>query len=73
MLVKDPNAIVDKWGRRPSDRSLGELLDGGVLMLDKPAGPTSHQVTAWAKTRHSDKVDPLTDDELKELKQLMLE
>ena len=49
MLVKDPNTIVDKWGRRPSDRSLGELLDGGVLMLDKPSGPTSHQVTAWVR------------------------
>jgi hypothetical protein len=49
MLVKDPKAVPDKWGKRPSDRTVGELLEGGVIALDKPSGPTSHQVTAWAK------------------------
>ncbi len=49
MLVKDPKAIPDKWGKRPSDRSVGELLDAGVVALDKPRGPTSHQVTSWAR------------------------
>jgi len=49
MLVKDPDAIPDKWGKRPSDRSVGELLQGGVIILDKPSGPTSHQATAWAR------------------------
>lgn len=43
MAVKDPSAVRDRWGRRPSDRSTGELLSAGVLVLDKPAGPTSHQ------------------------------
>ncbi|MGQ9582282.1 MAG: RNA-guided pseudouridylation complex pseudouridine synthase subunit Cbf5 [Thermoplasmatota archaeon] len=36
-------------GSRPSDRSVGELLKCGVVVLDKPAGPTSHQVAAWAR------------------------
>jgi len=49
MLVKDENAMSDRWGKRPSDRSIGELLEAGVIALDKPCGPTSHQVTAWAK------------------------
>lgn len=49
MLIKDPDTVPDKWGVRPSDRSLGELLRGGVIALDKPPGPTSHQVTAWAR------------------------
>ena len=49
MLVKDGNAMSDRWGKRPSDRTVGELLEAGVIALDKPAGPTSHQVTAWAK------------------------
>jgi len=49
MLIKDPNAIPDKWGKRPSDRSVGELLRGGVIILDKPSGPTSHQATAWVR------------------------
>ena len=49
MLVKDGNAMSDRWGKRPSDRSVGELLESGVIILDKPSGPTSHQVTAWVK------------------------
>ena len=49
MLVKDPDSIPDKWGKRPSDRTVGELLSGGVIILDKPPGPTSHQATAWAR------------------------
>ena len=49
MLIKDPNTIKDRWGKRPSDRTMGELLDAGVVALDKPRGPTSHQVTAWAR------------------------
>ena len=49
MIVKDPDTIPDKWGKRPSDRSVGELLKGGVLILDKPSGPTSHQATAWVR------------------------
>ena len=48
-MIKDPNAIPDKWGKRPSDRSVGELLKGGVIILDKPSGPTSHQATAWVR------------------------
>lgn len=65
MLVKDPDAIPDKWGKRPSDRSVGELLKGGVLILDKPSGPTSHQATAWvrdavkgSKIGHGGTLDP---------------
>ena len=57
MLVKDPDTIKDRWGKRPSDRSVGELLSAGVIALDKQSGPTSHQVTAWAKKAiHADRV-----------------
>ena len=57
MIVKDPDAIPDKWGKRPSDRTVGELRRGGVIILDKPSGPTSHQATAWARDAlHLDKV-----------------
>ncbi|MGE4213132.1 MAG: RNA-guided pseudouridylation complex pseudouridine synthase subunit Cbf5 [Candidatus Methanomethylophilaceae archaeon] len=49
MLVKDPDTVQDRWGKRPSDRSVGELLQAGVITLDKPSGPTSHQATAWAR------------------------
>ena len=47
--MKDPDTIKDRWGKRPSDRSVGELLQAGVLALDKQSGPTSHQVTAWVR------------------------
>ena len=57
MLIKDPKALPDKWGKRPSDRTVGELLQAGVIALDKPRGPTSHQVTAWVRDAlHVDKV-----------------
>ena len=49
MLIKDPDAIPDRWGKKPSDRSIGELLSAGVVILDKPSGPTSHQATAWVR------------------------
>lgn len=65
MLIKDKDAIPDKWGKRPSDRTLGELLSGGIIILDKPSGPTSHQATAWArdalhmeKAGHGGTLDP---------------
>ena len=38
-----------------------------------PGKTINEQVTAWAQTRHSPEVEPITDDELKELKELMLE
>ena len=57
MLTKDPKALPDKWGKRPSDRTVGELLQAGVIALDKPRGPTSHQVTAWVRDAlHVEKV-----------------
>lgn len=36
-------------GKAPSERSIEEHLRLGVVNLDKPAGPTSHQVVAWLK------------------------
>jgi hypothetical protein len=43
------------------------------LRTFSPTGDIQEQVTAWAKTRHSYSVDPLTDSEIAELKQLLLE
>ncbi|MFB6131629.1 MAG: RNA-guided pseudouridylation complex pseudouridine synthase subunit Cbf5 [Salinigranum sp.] len=33
----------------PEDRSVGELLSFGVVNLDKPPGPSAHQVTGWVR------------------------
>jgi tRNA pseudouridine(55) synthase len=38
-----------KVGKSPKDRNVSELLDLGIINLDKPANPTSHEVTAWVK------------------------
>jgi len=43
---KEPEA---RYGKRPEARTIEELLMWGVINLDKPAGPTSHQVVAWVK------------------------
>ena len=33
----------------PTERSLAERLEFGVVCIDKPAGPSSHQVAAWVR------------------------
>ena len=38
-----------------------------------PGKTIQEQVTAWAKTKHSDEVNPLTDSEIEELKKLLLQ
>lgn len=65
-LVKvDDDVTDDKYGYYPDKRPIKELLDYGLITLDKPAGPTSHEVVAWvkrilniAKAGHSGTLDP---------------
>ena len=38
-----------KYGCPPYDRNITELLDSGIILVNKPSGPTSHQLTAWAR------------------------
>ncbi|WP_323675655.1 RNA-guided pseudouridylation complex pseudouridine synthase subunit Cbf5 [Halorubellus sp. PRR65] len=40
--------------RAPEDRSPAELLAFGVVNLDKPPGPSAHQVAAWVRDAASD-------------------
>ena len=49
----------------PEDRSLDALLSFGVVNLDKPPGPSAHQVTGWVRdmagldrAAHSGTLDP---------------
>jgi H/ACA ribonucleoprotein complex subunit 4 len=37
------------YGKRPEERSIRELLSSCCINLDKPAGPTSHQVDSWVR------------------------
>jgi H/ACA ribonucleoprotein complex subunit 4 len=38
-----------KHGHEPRARPIKEHLEYGAVILDKPSGPTSHQVAAWAR------------------------
>lgn len=38
-----------KWGKKPSERSLDEHLRYGIALVDKPRGPTSHEVSSFVK------------------------
>ncbi|MFH1400984.1 MAG: RNA-guided pseudouridylation complex pseudouridine synthase subunit Cbf5 [Nanoarchaeota archaeon] len=54
-----------KFGVDPYKRSIPDLLQNGIINIDKPSGPTSHQVSYYvreivgvAKTGHSGTLDP---------------
>ncbi|AGB16660.1 rRNA pseudouridine synthase, putative [Halovivax ruber XH-70] len=40
----------------PDDRSIASLLSFGVVNLDKPPGPSSHQVSAWIRDAVDDRL-----------------
>jgi H/ACA ribonucleoprotein complex subunit 4 len=49
-IILDAEAKTsDKHGSPPSQRSIDELLSSCYLVMDKPAGPSSHQASAWAR------------------------
>ncbi len=64
VLVKVEDSTDLQYGCQPDKRPIEELLTKGVINLDKPRGPTSHQVAAWVKeilrvkTGHGGTLDP---------------
>ncbi len=48
-LIKATATTNVHYGKAPSERTIRELLQNGFISLDKPSGPTSHQVVAWVK------------------------
>jgi len=48
-LVKKKSKSSSKYGKNPSERTVEELLNNCFINLDKPEGPTSHQVDSWVK------------------------
>ncbi len=49
VLEKSPKTNPS-FGCKPQDRTLDELLECGVILVDKPPGPSSHQLAAWSRT-----------------------
>jgi len=64
-LVKSKVKTSPSFGKKPADRTIKELLECGFIILDKPNGPTSHQIDSWVreifgieKVGHSGTLDP---------------
>jgi len=49
ILIRAEEETDPNYGKPPSERSVEELIETGVINLDKPVGPSSHEVTAWIK------------------------
>lgn len=49
LLVKAEGKTNPRYGHEPEQRPAEEHIRYGVINLDKPAGPTSHEVAAWVK------------------------
>ncbi|OGS41742.1 MAG: tRNA pseudouridine(55) synthase TruB [Euryarchaeota archaeon RBG_16_62_10] len=65
MFIKSKRPISSGRGRPPGERTVEELVREGVVVVDKPSGPTSHQVTSWvagmfgaSKAAHGGTLDP---------------
>ncbi|MFZ0326470.1 MAG: RNA-guided pseudouridylation complex pseudouridine synthase subunit Cbf5 [Nitrososphaeraceae archaeon] len=61
----DDDITSEKYGYYPDKRPISDLFQYGVILLDKPPGPTSHEVVAWTKrllgiekAGHSGTLDP---------------
>ncbi len=48
-LVRDAEASISIYGTYPGSRSIEELIKNGIVVIDKPPGPTSHTVDSWVK------------------------
>jgi len=49
LIRKSEESTDPKHGHEPTQRPIREHIRFGIINLDKPAGPSSHEVTAWAK------------------------
>ncbi len=65
LIVKAEEPTDDSYGSAPRNRTIPALLNYGLIPLDKPRGPTSHEVVSWVrkmlnveKAGHSGTLDP---------------
>ena len=64
-LIMSKSTTDSSFGVKPYERPIEEHIDKGVINLDKPSGPTSHEVDSWVrrilkseKTGHGGTLDP---------------
>ncbi len=65
LLIKKEAETSEKFGKSPDHRPISELVKSAIVNIDKPKGPTSHQVSAYvqkimglSKAGHSGTLDP---------------
>ncbi len=65
LLIKAEDTTNPNYGQAPYQCSIEELIHSGIINLNKPSGPTSHEVTSWVKkilhvdkAGHSGTLDP---------------
>lgn len=49
IITKKHEETYPGWGCNPEERKIEDYIAYGVINLDKPPGPTSHQVSDWVK------------------------
>lgn len=65
IILKRKAETSDRYGTFPEKREIKELINYGIVNIDKPPGPTSHQVSGYVKDilqlkkcGHSGSLDP---------------
>ena len=66
IVLRENEATDAKYGSSPEERPLKDYVKYGFIALDKPQGPTSHEVVAWvrkifetSRSGHSGTLDPM--------------
>jgi H/ACA ribonucleoprotein complex subunit 4 len=49
LLIKAEDTSDERYGFKPEERPAKEYIKNGLINLDKPSGPSSHEVAAWVK------------------------
>jgi len=65
LLIRKRSKTSSRFGCKPDERKADDLMQFGIINVNKPAGPTSHQVSAYAqkilgleKAGHCGTLDP---------------
>ena len=65
VLIRKESETNYKYGCNPNERKTEEIINYGIVNIDKPKGPTSHQVSDYVqkilhinKSGHSGTLDP---------------
>jgi len=66
LIILRDESTNPKYGWIPTERPIAEYLKNGFIALDKPQGPTSHEIVAWVRKMlgqeragHSGTLDPM--------------